>query len=239
MAFIFSFQRNQEKFAKAGIFLTFLAAGSLFSETMRSISENGQLSSTAVLLAGILCLMTLVGQIAFKISLAGIFTLPISTLLLLLDLFQSPARYIATYGSQSIYRNLHIMSAILGEAMAIGAFSISMLYLWQHKNLKHKTINHISNKLPALEKLSSLLDICLWAGMIFLSIALISGAFYSSQSLEHSGLTIKILWALAVWGWYMAILVIKNVLKKRPKFVAKLSLVGFFLLATSLFGIIL
>jgi ABC-type uncharacterized transport system permease subunit len=131
------------------------------------------------------------------------------------------------------------MAAILGQALAIAAFSISLMYLWQHRNLKKKIISQISDKVPALDKLSRLLNYTLWLGLFFLTTALISGAYYSFLTKVAIGLEIKVLWAICVWAWYMAILVLKNVMKKPTKFVAKLSLIGFFILAVSLFGIML
>ena len=182
--------------------------------------------------------MTIVGQVFYRMGLAGIFALPLSTLMLLLDLFMKPSKFQSAEAPYLVFRDVHIITAILGEAMAIGAFTISMMYLWQHQNLKNKILDQITNKVPALDKLDKLLNLTLWLGMLFLTTALISGAYYTTRSAAQDGITLKVIWALSVWIWYMAILVLKNVLKKSTSYVAKLSLVGFFFLAISLFGVI-
>ncbi|MDB2447213.1 cytochrome c biogenesis protein [bacterium] len=239
MAFIFSYQKDKESYSNIGLGLTGIAGLVLLYEIIRSFYSDGQLSSTSVLLACVLCWMTLAGQLKFQMKLAGILTLPLSILLLLLDLFKAPSRFVSAEEPFIIFRDAHIVTAILGQAMAIGAFSTALMYLWQHRNLKKKLIDQISDKVPALDKLSRVLNATLWLGLIFLSIALISGAYYTSRSVISSGLEFKIIWAIGVWCWYMAILVVKNVFKKPTTFVSKLSLIGFFILAVSLFGIVL
>ena len=236
MAFIFSYQRNSDGYSKFGIGFTALATILLSVDIIRYSLENQQLISTSILFSAVLGLMTLLGHLVFQMKLSGIFTLPIASLLLLLDLF-SGEKIISTSAPYAGVRDIHIITAIIGQAMAIGAFAIALMYLWQHRNLKRKLLDQISDKVPALDRLSKLLNISLWIGLIFLTTALISGAYYTSHSEVATGLGLKVFWAIGVWLWYMAILVVKNVLKRPTTFVAKLSVAGFFILAISLFGI--
>lgn len=222
-----------------GVLLSAIACLTLLTEIVRSYVDMGALSSTSVLLAFILCAMTVAAHLTLDLKLFGVLTMPLSMLLLLVDLFRTPAATTGVMEPLLLFKNFHIMAAIFGQASVIAAFSISLMYLWQYRNLKKKLISQLSDRVPALDKLSRLLNVTLWVGLVFLTVALISGAYYSSMTKITAGLELKVIWAICVWAWYTAILVLKNVLKKPPKLIAKLSLVGFFILAVSLFGIIL
>ena len=236
MAFIFSYQKNNNGYAKFGLIFTGLATTLLTIEIFRYSAEKQHLISTSIIFSAVLCMMTLLGHLKFQMKLSGIFTLPIASMLLLLDLF-SGEKIVSTSTPYAAVRDVHILTAIMGQAMAIGAFAIALMYLWQHRNLKRKLLDQISDKVPALDRLSKLLNVSLWVGLIFLTTALISGAYYTSHTEVATGLKLKAFWAIGVWLWYMAILVVKNVLKRPTTFVAKLSVAGFFILAISLFGI--
>lgn len=240
MSFILSFQKNSEFWSRLGLVSGLSAAILLLIEIITGLSLYGALVSTSVILACVITWMTIIGQVFFQMKLAGIMTLPLSMLMLLLDLFNGPPNFVKPVESGAhLFRDIHIITANLGQAMAIGAFSISVMYLWQRKNLKEKVLNQVTDKVPALDRLSILLNRSIWLGLIFLTVALISGAFYVSRSIVAYGLEYKVLWAIGVWVWYLSILILKNVFNKPTHYVSKLCVIGFFILAISFFGVFL
>lgn len=48
----------------------------------------------------------------------------------------------------------------------------------------------------------------------------------------------KILWAIAVWSWYLATLVARNILRAPVRIIAKMSVAGFALIALAWFGLL-
>ncbi len=175
----------------------------------------------------------------FKVRAIIAFLAPLATLILLLHLLFSAGNMPLT-GTNSAMLNLHILLAICGEAFAIGACALAVLYLWQRHILKKKLLKWIGIEMPALDRIGHLLLFCLWIGFIFLTVALLTGAIYS-QLHSHAladGLRLKITWALAVWGWYLAILISNKMRTNSPRRVARLSLGGFLLLALAFFGLL-
>lgn len=238
MAYIYSFQKNNPLYGKIALGLVFGSSIVLTLQILHSLQMDNGLASSAILLSCCLGWITIIGHVKFDMKLSGILTLPISILVLLVDLFDGTSLEQVSRGPSVIFRDMHILTAILGQTAAIGAFVTSLMYLWQHRNLKKKNFDLISNQVPALDRLSSVLNLTLWLGLTLFSVALISGAYYSARSDLTMGLGPKVIWAISVWSWYLAILIVRNVFKKSEILAARLSLFGFFILALSLFGIL-
>ena len=168
------------------------------------------------------------------------FLAPLATLILLLHLLFSAGGLSAMGTNSAMLLNLHILLAICGEAFAIGACALAVLYLWQRHILKKKLLKWIGIEMPALDRIGRLLLFCLWTGFVFLTVALMTGAVYSqlhSHTLNE-GIKLKIAWALAVWVWYLSILIVNKMRASSPRRVARMSLGGFVLLALAFFGLL-
>lgn len=196
--------------------------------------------SSGLILIASMSILTIVCHSRFKIKLMGIFVSPLATLILIYLAFSYPTQstHIRT-APPGVLASLHIMVSILGQAFAIAAFAISLLYLFQQRALKKKLLNFISSATPPLDKLEKFLMITLWSGFSCLSLGLISGAVYTTFLLKAplTGIQEKIAWAILVWVWYLSILLAKNVFSKSGSVVAKMSLFGFTLLLFSFFGL--
>ena len=164
---------------------------------------------------------------------------PLATLILLLYLLFTADSLPATSVASNTMLGLHVLLAICGEAFAIGACALAIIYLWQRHILKKKLLKWVGIDTPALDRIGRSLLFCLWTGFAFLTIGLLTGAVYSKLYTHalHEGLRLKIIWALAVWGWYLAILVSNRIFNSSPRWVAHMSLGGFVLLALALFGL--
>ena len=133
----------------------------------------------------------------------------------------------------------HIATAVIGEAFAICACAVAILYLMQQRVIKTKQISLLTAMAPSLDKLNTALFICLWTGFLFITIGLVTGAvsviLYSTGN--RPGIEWKILWAMVVWGWYLAILLAKNTFNFSGRRIAGMCLAGFLLLAICFFGL--
>lgn len=138
------------------------------------------------------------------------------------------------------YLSCHIAGAIAGEILAVIAAGFAIFYLGQHRLLKEKRFAHLIRKVPALDLLDDCLIVALSAGFLFLSIALISGAIFllNSNAEDFSKWTLKLIWALSIWFWYLAALFSRIVLHVSAKKLAQMSLLGFCFLVASYFGFI-
>jgi ABC-type uncharacterized transport system permease subunit len=117
---------------------------------------------------------------------------------------------------------------------------MSLLLLWLDKKLKNKQLTELPVKFPGINTLNNALYATLWAGFIFITISLLTGSLYAVSGLmpNQASMLGKVTWAILVWLWYLSILVLKGLMGYRPQKVARMSLVGFLILAVSWFGLI-
>ena len=221
---------------KIFIFASLMVAMAYFSALIGPYYSQ----SSGLILIMAVSLMTIIASLKFKIKMMGTFVSPLATLVLLFLAFSYPSDELHIKASPpSGLASFHIVVSILGQAFGIAACGVSLLYLLQQRALKKKLLNFLSSATPPLDKLESVLLKSLWAGFICLSLGLISGAIYTGFFITKadSGLHIKIGWAVGVWTFYLSILLAKNVFSKSSSLIAKMSLLGFFFLLLSFFGL--
>lgn len=213
-----------------------LASGMLL--TAHPVSEL-----SGLLLAAAVGWLSIMGHLVFKVRLLGALVAPLATLMLLVQFFIAPlpsdgGALAGLSGKQNILLVGHIALAILGEAFAIIACAVAIFYLWMQSLLKKKLLNLMPANLPAIDRIDALLRQSLWSGFILITLGLLSGAFLVEMD-NTLALKVKekVVWAIAVWVWYLATLLARNVFNRPSKRIAQMSLAGFFLLALSYFGI--
>jgi len=204
------------------------------------LRENGVdiLADSGIILAELVGWVTIVAHLKFKLRTIGAFIAPLATLMLLIQFYTvSPATPVEVTGYPKTFLSVHIIMALLGEAAAIAACGFSGVYLRQQRLLKQRLLETLNSETPALDRLEWMLKTSLWAGFIFITASLLSGAFYSHFWGGGSGQGIKIAWGIMVWGWYLVTLISRMIFDFPLKRVAKMSFVGFLLLSTTFFGI--
>jgi ABC-type uncharacterized transport system permease subunit len=196
---------------------------------------------SGLLLIAIVSWLTIAGHYLFKIKTMGIFVAPIVSLILLFQILTVPVTDHVAASPPSALATSHVVLAILGEAFVFCAFCIASLYLVQHRALKAKQFSLLSSATLPLDKLDNLLAKTLWAGFIFLSLGLITGAIYT-QFYGESPTTVnvewKVFWATIVWIWYLGTLLSRNIFRFSGRRIAQLCLGGFVLISISLFGLL-
>ena len=219
-----SFLWRTPSLSLAGILPTTLAAASLTAGCIHTLYHFSALPSWLMLLATVISWLTVLGYSCFHMKAAMFITSPLCILLVCSDIIHRTPQ-----SEVSFLRDLHILTAILGQAMAITACIASVLLLWKQKTLKQKPINPTPSPTPSLQKLTQILYVSLYIGVVFFSLALLSGVSYLA-TLSFSQITLelhsKVLWALAVWGFYLYLLFLKEVRGTTPTYLAKLSALG-------------
>ncbi len=193
-----------------------------------------------MLMACALGWMAVVEHIGFKQRLVSVLVAPVITLILLLQFFIAPGprtEGIPLSGSTAIVA-IHVVSAVVGQAFAIIACAIAMFYLWQQALLKRKRLQDLPPNLPAMDRTATLLTNQLWAGFLFLTIGLLTGAVYvRTESVAGDVVSpFKVVWAIFVWIWYLVTLSARNLAGASTKRVAQMALFGVVILAATYFG---
>lgn len=198
------------------------------------------LDLSGLMLTAMISWMAIHGHLQFGLKLVGPFVAPLATLILLVQFLFVPLKSGTQPEAVPTYLGTgHILSSIVGQAFAIMACAISILYLWQQNLLKKKRLDQIPKSIPAIDQLSHYLVLSLWSGFLFITLGLVTGALYF-QRLEKiptdGDYALKVAWAILVWLWYLATLVALNIFHRPHKKIAQMALGGFALLAISYFG---
>jgi ABC-type uncharacterized transport system permease subunit len=198
-----------------------------------------QTGSSAHYFAMAMCWATIIAWFVWHIEIVGAFTAPVIAITLMYSIFFSPPSAVSPVKSLGPAMTVHIASAIIGQSFAVIACGISLLLIWLDKKLKSRQLSDLPQSFPAITRLTHTLTTTLWLGFAFISLGLVSGALFYMVGPMPSDLVIlpKVIWAVLVWFWYLSILVLKGILNYRPQRVARLSLIGFALLAGSWFGL--
>lgn len=238
--YLLAVQRSNARLWVAKLAFGAFVVGTLAVTTsLVSTFENSRLLDVSGLfLAATIGWLAMFAHVRLNLKPIGTFVAPLATLLLLMQFFLVPSRGApVAIGPASPFIYLHVTMAILGQAFAIIACAISILYLWQQSLLKKKLLDQLPLNVPAIDRLDQLLMSSLWYGFGFITLSLISGAFIvQAYAKTEQGIDAKVLWAILVWAWYLATLLARNVFNRPSKRLAQMSLAGFVLLALTYFG---
>lgn len=138
-----------------------------------------------------------------------------------------------------IHLGLHSVSHILFSLFAYSILTIAaiqaVLLAWQDQQLHHKRANGFIMQLPPLQVMEQLLFELIWAGVILLSAAIISGAFFIedmfAQHLVH-----KTLLSLFAWATFSLLLVGRYWKGWRGRMAIRWTIFGYLFLMLAYFG---
>lgn len=237
--YLVAVQKAGKSWAQTAAFSLFVLATVAVSMALALVVQEATfLSMSGLLLASAIGWLAIGGHLQFQLKLIGAFVAPLVTFILLMQFFLVPRRVGAeAVTSDSWLLWTHVAMSAIGQAFAIIAAAISVLYLWLQNLLKKKRLSQLPKNIPAIDKVDFLLMLSLWAGFILLTLGLLSGALLVQLfDMPDEGVWGKVLWAILVWLWYLAILLARNVFNRPSKRIAQMSLVGLLLLGFTYFG---
>lgn len=229
---------TRAKQQKIAYWIFLLATLLITVNTISVVNMNPEQLVSVFILITSLCWLTVLAKIIFDFRMLGAFVAPLSMIILLSEfLFKAPHGPASTHGPSALMY-AHIITSVLGEAFAIIACALAVLYLMQQRAMKHKQLDRLQAAQVPISKLNSALHASLWVGFILLTSGLIMGAVYMQFFMvgDRESLMGKIIWAFAVWLWYLATLIGKNLMNLPAKRLAWMTIAGFALLALGLFG---
>ncbi len=197
--------------------------------------EHQRILHAGILLSGLIGFSALISETKFRLRFAGPIASPLATLLLIFELLKGESTNVLAPDTP-LFLSLHVGAAVLGELAGVVSFIIAVMYLWQQRSLKQRNLKVLSN-LPSLESLSALLHRSIISGFILISITLVSGAGFATESTRNFG-TPKLLWAIALWSWYLVIMISRNYLGKSIKLQAQWAIIGFLLQFIALYALL-
>jgi len=126
---------------------------------------------------------------------------------------------------------IHTISSVAGYAFFIYSMILGILYLHLFSELKRKKFDIAFDRLPPLEVLDRLNNICVLVGFALLSIGIAGGTYMAIVIWKTFPLfDPKIFLSVVLWIIFLASIFLRFVLKWGGRKMSYLSLVGFFLI---------
>lgn len=170
----------------------------------------------------IVLLYLLVGS-AFRLSLLGLFTAPLVSIMHILALVGGFAPY-PPRGKINALIELHAAVALIAYAAFALACITGVMYLVQERMLKRHQIGGLFYQLPPIQGLANAIQRMVRLGLLLLSVSLgISFALQTSVSNP------KLIFSWVVWGLYAVITVLMWKHFTSPRKTAWLAVIGFIL----------
>lgn len=174
----------------------------------------------------------------FRVAILGSFVTPLA----LLAIIASSALPDGVRQLSPILRSnwfwVHALVAFVSYAAFTITFATSAMYLIQEYFLKKKHFGALFRKLPSLETMDDISYRCLTVGFPLLTVAIISGAFWSVQAGKGywNWADRKQVWSLITWFIFAALLHGRLTTGWRGRRAALLSILGFIALLVTFFG---
>jgi len=145
----------------------------------------------------------LVFQFKTKTRLLGAFISPFILLLMIAAAGQETGKSLLPENLQSWLTTLHLVFAIIGEALFVLASCAGAMFIIQNGLLKHKKLGKMSRLLPSLHDLDRINHFCLLWGFPILTIGIIAGAVFAGMAWKTLWpADPKIIWSFAAWVIY-------------------------------------
>jgi cytochrome c-type biogenesis protein CcsB len=140
---------------------------------------------------------------------------------------------------QSVWLPAHVLLALLGDAVFAIACSASVLYLIQERRLKAHRGRGVLRQLPSLERLDQVSHTCLKWGLIFLTLAIVTGIVWAHEAWGRGDWLRdpKLLFTLLVWSLYTILLQGRMTAGWRGRWAAQLTIAGFAVIVVSLVSV--
>jgi ABC-type uncharacterized transport system permease subunit len=185
--------------------------------------------ATAFLMWGLIFTYFLIGT-SYRLSILGAFTAPLSLALQALGWFftkDTPPVFSEVIHWQSEF---HAAISVLSYG-TLGLASISGgMYLIQEHHLKTHDFSGWFNRLPSMGDLDVVLHRLLRWGFVLMTIGIVSG--FATGLFEQVS-QMKIIWAWAVWFWYLALLLSPRLFRLSHRRFAWAALLGYILVLLS------
>lgn len=146
-------------------------------------------------------------QLKTKTHLLGAFVAPFILLFMIVAAGQDADKKLLAADWQNALTTLHLILAIIGEALFMLASCAGAMFLIQSRLLKHKKPGTMGRLLPSLSDLDRINHLGLLWGFPVLTMGILAGAVFASLAWEWRWLTDpKVIWSVAVWIVYGVLL---------------------------------
>jgi len=237
---VFFIKPEKKRIADAALWSAFLGFVLHFIYFILRWSESGRIPVTSFFEAinalgmGII-LVFLLMELRYRIPALGTFILPLVLVLM------APAAIVSGRIEglnpilKSAWLGVHTSLAVLGDAAFAFAFIISVMYLLQEHQLKHKHLGAIFHRLPPLDIMDTISYRALSIGWPLFTLGMVTGSIWAESAWgSYWSWDPKETWSLIVWVVYLVLLHLRTI-GWRGRKMAYLSIAGFIFVLISFF----
>jgi len=237
---IFFVQPERKPIASVALWAAFLGFGAHFIYFSLRWAESGRIPVTnffeAISAFGMgIVLVFLIMELRYRIPALGTFMLPL--VLLLMAPAAITSRQIQGLNPilKSAWLGIHTTLALLGDAAFAFAFIVSVMYLIQERQLKHKRLGAIFHRLPPLDVMDTISYKALSIGWPLFTLGMITGSIWAESAWgSYWSWQPKEAASLLVWLLYLTLLHLRT-LGWRGRKMAYLSIAGFLFVLISFY----
>jgi cytochrome c-type biogenesis protein CcsB len=237
---IFFVQPERKSIASISLWATSLGFALHFIYFILRWSEGGRIPVTnffeAINALGMgIVMVFLIMELRYRIPALGTFMLPL--VLILMAPAALTSREIAGLNPilKSAWLGIHTSLALLGDAAFAFAFIVSLMYLLQEHQLKHKRLGAIFHRLPPLDVMDTISYRALSIGWPLFTLGMITGSIWAESAWgTYWSWQPKETASLLVWILYLAVLHLRTI-GWRGRKMAYLSIAGFLFVLISFF----
>ena len=177
----------------------------------------------------------LVMEFRYKIPALGSFMLPLVIVLMAPAALMSGGIKELNPILKSGWLGVHTSLAVLGDAAFAFACIVSVMYLLQERQLKHKNLGAIFHRLPPLDIMDTISYKAQSIGWPLFTLGMITGSIWANSAWgTYWSWDVKETWSLIVWIIYLVLLHLRTQ-GWRGRKMAYLSIVGFIFVMISFF----
>ena len=231
---------EKKKLADASLWLTVLGLLLHVTYFVLRWSESGRIPITsffeAINFLGMgLVLVFLVMELRYRIPALGTFMLPLVLLLMLPAAMMSGRIEELNPVLKSGWLGVHTSLAVLGDSAFAFAFIVSIMYLIQERQLKHKRLGAVFHRLPSLDVMDTIAYKAVSLGWPLFTLGMITGSIWAESAWgTYWSWDPKETWSLITWMIYLVLLHLRT-LGWRGRKMAYLSIAGFLFVVVSFF----
>lgn len=198
----------------------------------------GNLAEQGALFACLLVGVYLLAQLRYRLAVLGAVVGPIGFVGALVALVAHGGAQDVPPFLRSPWLPVHVTLAFLGNAAFALACLVSLVYLWQERQLKSHSVGPLTRRLPPLETLDNVNFKFLGWGFVLLTMSIVSGVLWAELSFGRFwSWEPRTIWTTIIWLLYAVLLHGRVTVGWGGRRAAALTIVGFGVLFVAFIGV--
>ncbi len=177
-------------------------------------------------------------QWKLRVKALGAFVTPVATVIMTASSMQPSHIMPLSPALKSIWLPIHATICLVADAVFLLAFCLAVMYLLQERQIKAKKLGAVFKRLPSLQTLDAMSNLCLKIGFPLLTLGIVTGSIWAEQAWgSYWSWDPKETWSLITWFVYAALLHQRLAIGWQGRRAAIMTIIGFATLIFTFLGV--